>query len=211
MLTLVIDTATSQQVVALIDHHGEVVQSADRPGARAQSVIGAIDDLVRLAGGPRVLGRVAVGVGPGGFTALRIGISTARGIAASLSLPIAAVPSLGAVAMEEMIAHDLPRDDGQVVAAIDAQRGELYKQQWGFTSAGKLMPLSGRTIVAASDTSGRSAGVVSARAIAAFITSSDLVFGPWADVVPDYGREADAIPTAQRLAAPSSGAGASPS
>jgi tRNA threonylcarbamoyladenosine biosynthesis protein TsaB len=64
--------------------------------------------------------RIAVGIGPGGFTGLRLGIATARGLAQARDLPLAGVSSLEALAAG--------RPD--VAALIDARRGEVFAAVW---------------------------------------------------------------------------------
>jgi tRNA threonylcarbamoyladenosine biosynthesis protein TsaB len=77
------------------------------------------------------VGLLAVGLGPGSFTGLRIGIATARGLGASLGLPVNGVCTLDAIArgMGETEA------DGDRLAVLDARRGEvfaaLYTEQGG--------------------------------------------------------------------------------
>jgi tRNA threonylcarbamoyladenosine biosynthesis protein TsaB len=61
--------------------------------------------------------RLCVGVGPGGFTGLRLGISTARALAQALELPVVPVSSLDALAAAQA---------GRVAALIDARRGEVF-------------------------------------------------------------------------------------
>jgi len=65
---------------------------------------------------------LAVGLGPGSFTGLRIGIATARGLAASLDLPVAGVCTLDA------LARGLAEDggEGDQLAVVDARRGEVF-------------------------------------------------------------------------------------
>jgi tRNA threonylcarbamoyladenosine biosynthesis protein TsaB len=64
-----------------------------------------------------VVERLCVGVGPGGFTGLRLGIATARALAQALDLPLVPVSSLDALAAPHA---------GVVAALIDARRGEVY-------------------------------------------------------------------------------------
>jgi tRNA threonylcarbamoyladenosine biosynthesis protein TsaB len=66
------------------------------------------------------LSAVAVGVGPGMFTGLRVGVTTAKILAQSLRIPIIPVPSL------DLLAYPLRYARGLVVATIDARRHELY-------------------------------------------------------------------------------------
>jgi tRNA threonylcarbamoyladenosine biosynthesis protein TsaB len=68
------------------------------------------------------VGRLAVGVGPGSFTGLRIGIATARGLSVSLGLPVAGVCSLDAIG-RGMGEAGL---GGDRLAVLDARRGEVF-------------------------------------------------------------------------------------
>ena len=77
--------------------------------------------------------RICVGIGPGGFTGLRLGISTARALAQGHDLPVVGVSSLEALARGVELATpkelDLPGDPdvaGPVLAVIDARRGEVF-------------------------------------------------------------------------------------
>ena len=63
---------------------------------------------------------VAVDVGPGLFTGLRVGLATARAIATARNIPTAGVTSL------EALAHPHRRRAGLVAAVVDARRGEVY-------------------------------------------------------------------------------------
>jgi|WetSurMetagenome_2_1015567.scaffolds.fasta_scaffold07874_5 tRNA threonylcarbamoyladenosine biosynthesis protein TsaB len=63
---------------------------------------------------------VAVGIGPGSFTGIRIGIATALGLAESLSIPFAGVSGLDAIAQQ------FPYPNGTVLAVLDAHRSQVY-------------------------------------------------------------------------------------
>ncbi len=67
--------------------------------------------------------RLAVGVGPGGFTGLRIGVATARALAQGHGLPLVPVGSLAALARGTDVG-------GPVAAVLDARRGEVFAGVW---------------------------------------------------------------------------------
>lgn len=113
MLTLAFDTATQVATSALVDD-GEVL--GERV-SRAQLLLEDVDALLRQGGAhPRDLDAVVVGVGPGSFTGVRIGLAAARGLALSLDLPGAGVSTLAALAAGAPDA----------MPVIDARRREVF-------------------------------------------------------------------------------------
>jgi tRNA threonylcarbamoyladenosine biosynthesis protein TsaB len=125
MIVLGFDTSTPATVVGLMLEDGSVLQARDDPsGARrpghATRLLPLAEGLLGEAGLRwSDLERIAVGIGPGTFTGLRIGIATARGLAQSLDVPLAGVSSLRA------LAHGVEGDAG-LLAVIDARRGEVF-------------------------------------------------------------------------------------
>ena len=113
MLTLAFDTATGSATSALVED-GEVL--GERV-SRAQTLLEDVDALLRQAGvRPSDLDRLAVGLGPGSFTGVRIGLAVARGLALSIDLPGAGVSTLDALAAGAPDA----------VVVIDAKRREVF-------------------------------------------------------------------------------------
>jgi tRNA threonylcarbamoyladenosine biosynthesis protein TsaB len=126
------DTATRATAVALYDAHaGLALQSRDDPPAgsrpgHATRLMGLIAELLDRGGGWEAVDRIAVGVGPGTFTGLRIGVATARALARARELPIVAVSTLHSLALG---AEGL-REDGTVLAVLDARRSEVFVAGW---------------------------------------------------------------------------------
>jgi tRNA threonylcarbamoyladenosine biosynthesis protein TsaB len=117
-----IATATSQVGVALSARDGPVASLHVRQGRRhAELLAPAIETITRLAGvSTQQISRIAVDIGPGLFTGLRVGVATAKALAAALDIPIVGCSSL------ELLAYPHRRQDRIVAAAIDAKRGELF-------------------------------------------------------------------------------------
>jgi tRNA threonylcarbamoyladenosine biosynthesis protein TsaB len=113
MLILAFDTATSVATSAL-------VRDGDVLGERVSTAVRVLEDVDALLRDARVepseLDALAVGIGPGSFTGVRMGLAAARGIAFSLGLPVAGVSTLDALAAGAPDA----------VAVIDAKRREVF-------------------------------------------------------------------------------------
>ncbi|HYM44651.1 MAG TPA: tRNA (adenosine(37)-N6)-threonylcarbamoyltransferase complex dimerization subunit type 1 TsaB [Solirubrobacteraceae bacterium] len=140
MIVLGFDTATPATAIALRLADGSAVQARDDPGpgehpGHATRLLPLVADLLARTGLRfRDLERIAVGLGPGTFTGLRIGVATARGLAQSLSLGLAGVSSLQALAAAAARGeHELAEPSTRVGAArtgvlavLDARRGEVF-------------------------------------------------------------------------------------
>jgi tRNA threonylcarbamoyladenosine biosynthesis protein TsaB len=123
-LLLAIATATDQIGAALSGPDGPIASLQVRQGRRHGEVLApAIQTITDLAG-IRVaqIQRVAVDVGPGLFTGLRVGVATAKALASGLEIPIVGCSSL------ELLAYRHRRESRPVVAVIDARRGEVFWQ-----------------------------------------------------------------------------------
>ncbi len=91
--------------------------------------------MAQVEGGFSSLERVAVTVGPGSFTGLRIGIAAARGIGLAASIPVVGVSTLSAYAAPLVN----PEESGVIAVGIDARHGALFFQ--AFTAAGRTIVL----------------------------------------------------------------------
>ena len=132
MLTLAIDTATSHVGVA-IGRDGRVLAEVGIEGGRrhAEELVPAIDGLRRETGvSLDDLACIAVGVGPGLYTGLRVGVTTARTLAQVLDVPVVGVPSL------DLVAYPWRSDGRHVVALVDARRKEVFAGRYRSVDGG---------------------------------------------------------------------------
>ena len=125
MTLLGLDTSTSAASACVLRADGESFEvlpepeRLERPPAHAAELLPAVAEAMSRAGVSwGDLGAIAVGVGPGTFTGLRIGIATARALASARGLPLRRVSSLAALAAGIDAPLRLP--------LIDARRGELF-------------------------------------------------------------------------------------
>lgn len=132
MIVLGLDTATPATVVGLLDSAAGVAAervhepaAGERPGHATQLLVLARELLERAQLGFADVDRIGVGVGPGGFTGLRIGVATARALAQSAGAQLVGVSTLRALAS----AAEAPAGGG-VLAVIDARRGEVFAGGW---------------------------------------------------------------------------------
>ncbi len=121
-MLLAIDTATPQVGVA-VGVDGAVVGRVElaRGQRHAEALAPAIDYLLRATGvGLEQLAGIAVGIGPGLFTGLRVGVTTARVMAQVLRVPIVGIASL------DLVAYPLRQTPRLLVPALDARRHEVF-------------------------------------------------------------------------------------
>ncbi len=121
MLVLALDTATAAVTVAVSEGERTLAVSTTVDARRHSELLApAIAAVLAEAGvTPRDLAAVAVGVGPGPFTGLRVGLVTARTTAAALGVPVIGVCTLDVLALDAGL-------DAEFVVATDARRREVY-------------------------------------------------------------------------------------
>ena len=122
MLVLGIETSTAQTAVALGTEQAIIagtVLSMGRPGD--ETVMPAITHLLQWSEVPlSSVGGIAVGLGPGLFTGMRVGVATAKTLAQVLSVPLVGLASLDVVAFSVRYCRR------SIGAVIDAKRGEVF-------------------------------------------------------------------------------------
>jgi len=122
MLILGIETATERVSVAVGGHEGVLGMFEVTRGRRhAETLTPAIDFVCRQADVTLdEISVVAVDMGPGLFTGMRVGLASAKAIAQALRVPMIAISSL------DLLAYPLRRTDKVVAAVIDARKGEIF-------------------------------------------------------------------------------------
>lgn len=138
MIVLALDTAGADCAAAIYDSGtdrvlAEVTETIGK--GHAERLIAIIDEALAAAGTPLdAIERIAVTIGPGSFTGIRVGVAAARGLALSLGIEAVGVTTLSVLAD----AHRARHPGRPVIAAMDARRDEIYAQ--AFDAAGD--PLS---------------------------------------------------------------------
>lgn len=125
MLILHIETSTSVCSIALSSEDQLLAWKASEPGMNHTAILAPMisDLLAHQRVTPLDLKAISVNSGPGSYTGLRVGSSTAKGMAYSLGLPILGVPGLYAMAYQ---AKKLHPDADAFMPMIDARRMEVY-------------------------------------------------------------------------------------
>ena len=122
MLILGIETATQQVSVAIGGHEGVLgVFELSRGRRHAETLTPAIEFVCRQADIEiREFGVIAVDIGPGLFTGMRVGLAAGKAIAHALRVPMIGISSL------DLLAFPLRYADRTVAAVIDARKGEVF-------------------------------------------------------------------------------------
>lgn len=171
MYILALDTALTACSVAVLDLETDGVVGGDSlfmERGHAEALVPMVEQVMRTARlGFEDLDRVAVTVGPGSFTGLRVGISAARGFALATGKPVVGVTTLAALAAP-FLAFD---DSVPVMAAIDARHGHVFLQMFG---------VGGRTLVPPRIASAKDAGRAAAMGAVRLVGSgAGLVAEAW--------------------------------
>jgi tRNA threonylcarbamoyladenosine biosynthesis protein TsaB len=174
-----VDTSTAHAAVALGGIDGAVTVAVSDPTQQhGRGLLPAVRDLLRRAG-LRIsdLGGFAVGLGPGSYTGLRVGITAIKTLAYATGRPVVGIESF------DIVARNAPGAVMRVAVIGDAQRGDLYIAEFKRDSANRALQRLGPT------------RVESAVAWLEKLDPSTLVIGPAAEragAVPEVARPADA-------------------
>jgi tRNA threonylcarbamoyladenosine biosynthesis protein TsaB len=123
MRVLGIETSSVHGSVALVDNGTSVCTLGhERANAHGESIMPLVEEALAVAGwNRRELDRIAVGIGPGSFTGLRVGIAIAQGLSEGLEIPLVGVPSL------QVMAWAVPAElRGGRCVLVDARKGEAF-------------------------------------------------------------------------------------
>ena len=154
MLILAVETSTSAGSLALMDAppngkdsgaEGKCLaeHTLNLPGTHSEKLMPAIEYLLREASlSLGDIGGIALALGPGSFTALRIGVSTVKGLAYALRVPVVGVPTLDALAQNLGYASSL------VCPVLDARKKEVYAALYRGKGGGRLEKISEDWVIA---------------------------------------------------------------
>lgn len=131
MKILGIDTATDICGIALTEDKTLITEfRSNIKRAHAEKIIDAIDRVLSDAHlKPNEIDGIAISIGPGSFTGLRIGLAAVKGLALATSLPVVAVPSLDALALQAFFWRD------QICPLVKAQADEAYAARYHFQNS----------------------------------------------------------------------------
>lgn len=123
MLILSIDTSTLVSSVAVAGEDKLLAELTTQTRlTHSETLLPHIAEVLKLAGVAKdQLDAVAVSIGPGSFTGLRIGLATAKAMCYALNIPLLAVPTL------EVLAARFPVSETKICALLDAQKGNAYR------------------------------------------------------------------------------------
>lgn len=129
MILLGVETATAVCGIALVEGGTVLAEKwVEERFAHAEKIFGLLDDVLGTAHERlRDVQGIAVSIGPGSFTGLRIGLSVVKGLHLATGVPVVAVPTLWPLAQNaEREARAMGA--GSILAVLDARRGEVYRQ-----------------------------------------------------------------------------------
>ena len=174
-ISLAIDTATSRTIVAIVDE-GKILFENFHEGAtdHGKAITELVVQALKVCPVPN---QVVVGMGPGPFTGLRVGITFAHSFALARQIPVIGVCSLDAIVVNK----------NEYTVAIDARRKEIY---WASYKDGQRV--SGPAVDKPADVEGFILDVYPDMAKLVELSKTQNISEPM------YLRRPDAVPTAER-------------
>lgn len=144
---LAFETATEACSVAVYVDGAVRERHAVAPRQHATLALPWAEELLAEAGVQRSqLDAIAVGIGPGAFTGVRLAVALAQGIALGLDIPVVPVSTLAVLALSGK--PDDAGVDRELVAAIDARMGEVYLGRFGVDADGLVVARGAEVLVA---------------------------------------------------------------
>jgi tRNA threonylcarbamoyladenosine biosynthesis protein TsaB len=122
VLILTIETSTPVERVAVVRDGEVLAELTDTVGrGHTEKLLGAVEAVLERSGVALAdVGAIAVSIGPGRFSGLRVGLATAKGLAAPSGVPVVPIPTLAA------LAASADHRKGLVCPMLDARKGEVY-------------------------------------------------------------------------------------
>ena len=140
-MTLALDTASAWSTVAVVDGDVVVAEAEHHdPRGHAEVLATLVSQVLARAGQPQI-DVIACGVGPGPYTGLRIGVTTAQVLGLAWRVPVVGICSLDAIAASAL---GVAVESGSFVVASDARRGEVYWAVYSATGERMTGPFVGR-------------------------------------------------------------------
>ncbi len=141
MLILGVTTSTQQVGCAIGGHEGVLASAHSARGKRHAETLAPSIDFVRRQARVELseISVVAVDVGPGLFTGLRVGIAAAKAMAHALRVPMIGISSL------DLLAWPVRHTTREIVAVVDARRGEVFHARYR-TTPGGVQRISGPSV-----------------------------------------------------------------
>lgn len=123
-----IETSTDVCSVAISEDGKCIYSEENRQGPSHNESLGAyVDKALSFADSHAIpVDAVAVSMGPGSYTGLRIGVSMAKGVCYGFGIPLVAVPTLEVMAVPVLLRHDDMPEDALLCPMLDARRMEVY-------------------------------------------------------------------------------------
>lgn len=194
MYILGIETSTKTGSIAVVSESGVIAQySLNIEVTHSERLMSTVDRVLTDTGIPMPnIDGFAVAIGPGSFTGLRIGLATVKGLALALGKPVAAVPTLQALAAA------LPYAAYPVCPMLDARKNEVYAALYRFEGA-RMVQVMAEEAVPVRDLAGKISGKILFTGEASVIYRSELerqfpekaLFAPLAAVLPSAAAVAE--------------------